>query len=67
MTIQMLFLCDHIRCHAREDVFAPQYGWPLHPDDVEMPDGWGLDQNGSDYVLHCPEHRTELRLRTRLP
>lgn len=57
MTIQITYLCAKVGCAAREDVLPMLSDWP-HPDDLELPEGWGIDQQGLDPVLHCPEHRS---------
>jgi hypothetical protein len=63
MTIQVTYLCDRIDCDAQEDVLASQFDWP-HADDLELPEGWGVDQHGLDAVLHCPTHRTSQQQET---
>lgn len=64
MTVQLMFFCDRTGCPALEYVVLPS---PVRPDDdgdvvlvgeFELPDGWGLDQNGVDLALHCPGHRS---------
>jgi hypothetical protein len=56
VTIQVTFMCDRTGCHAHEHTLAMQFDWP-NTDDLELPEGWGVDQRGLDAVLHCPEHR----------
>jgi hypothetical protein len=51
--------CARTTCYA-DDVATVSPMSAGHLDDavwVEYPEGWGWDQAGLDYVMHCPDHR----------
>jgi hypothetical protein len=57
----IVLTCDRTGCDAHE----PAESWfprPNGPDTdavIGLPEGWGIDQNGLDHVVHCPDHRSE--------
>lgn len=56
----VILSCDRIDCDVRElaeSVNPARRPNGVHVDAVVgLPDGWQVDLNGLDYVVHCPDH-----------